>query len=338
MLSRERSVRSQWGRSDRRRPHRIISGKLRLDIQPINLVPVIHAAVESLRTAADAKGVNIHMLLDPAAGTVSGDISRLQQVVWNLLSNAIKFTPKGGRITLALSREKQYAQIAVMDTGQGIAREFLPHVFERFRQADPSSRRAQGGLGLGLAIVRHLIELQGGTVTAKSDGVGQGATFTVQLPSVLSAMSQTGETKSPRVREGQNDEPRCDLHNVRVLLIDDERDTREIISRAFRDSGATVAVGASVEQALELFEKLNPDVMISDIGMPGQDGFDLIRQIREFEEKKGPGRVPAIALTAFARDEDRQRTKLAGFQMHVAKPVVPSELIDIVVDLVFKSH
>jgi len=312
---------------------RIVSGKLRLDVQRTHLAEIIEAAWASVTPAAAAKGVRIHKVLDSLAGPVSGDPARLQQIVWNLLANAVEFTPKGGQVQVLLERVNSHVEISVIDTGQGIKPEFLPHVFERFRQADASTTRQHGGLGLGLAIVKHLVEMHGGTVRAKSPGEGQGATFTVSLP-IIVIHHQEAEPEKVRLKQPEAAElesPRDALAGVRVLVVDDEADARVLVKRALADCGAEVRVAETVAEALQVLEKFRPHILVSDIGMPEEDGYDLIRQIR------GGGwtarRMPAVALTAFARAEDRKRAMLAGFQTHVAKPVDPAELVAVVASL-----
>jgi PAS domain S-box-containing protein len=305
---------------------RIISGKVRLDVQRIELIPVLHAAVESVSPAAQNKNIRIKQVLDPLAGPVSGDPSRLQQVLWNLLNNAVKFTPADGKIELLLERANSRIEITVSDTGAGIKPEFLPHVFERFRQADASITRRHGGLGLGLSIVKQLIELHGGSVRAKSAGEGHGATFIVTLPLLVVKDSDLLRQHSAISHEAPVDCSEIDLTGVRVLLVDDEPDARHLLSRLLRDCGAEVISAGSAVDALEFLKKHRPRVMISDIGMPGMDGFELIRAIRALAPEEG-SRVAAIALTAFARSEDRTRALLAGYQLHMAKPVEPQELI-----------
>jgi len=312
---------------------RIVAGTLRLDVQRVNLAEVIDAALAAVLPAADAKGIRIHKVLDSLVGPVSGDPARLQQVVWNLLTNAIKFTPKGGQVQVLLERVNSHVEISVIDTGQGIEPEFLPLVFDRFRQADASTTRQHGGLGLGLAIAKHLVEMHGGTVRAKSPGAGQGATFTVALP-ILVVHRQDSPTerilpKEPHVAELES--PIDVLAGVRVLVVDDEADARALVMRVLAECGAEVRTAATAAEALPILDEFRPDVLASDIGMPGEDGYDLIRQIR------AGGRtarwLPAIALTAFARAEDRKRAMLAGFQTHVSKPVDPAELVAVVASL-----
>jgi PAS domain S-box-containing protein len=315
---------------------RIISGKLRLDVQRVNLVEVVEAAIASVAPAAEAKGVRLRKVLDPLAGPVSGDPARLQQVVWNLLSNAVKFTPKGGRVQVLLERVNSHVELSVIDSGVGIPPEFLPHVFERFRQADSSTTRRHGGLGLGLAIVKQLAELHGGTARAKSLGEGQGSTFIVALPiTVVHEATPHPERVGPK--EHPDDEfhgPEKPLSGIKVLVVDDEPDARHLIRRVMGDSGAEVAAAGSAAEAVRLVGEFRPDILVSDIGMPDQDGYDLIRQVRAQLAAKT---LPAVALTAFARSEDRRRALLAGFQTHVAKPVDPAELVAVVASLVERT-
>jgi PAS domain S-box-containing protein len=317
---------------------RITSGKMRLDVQPTDLAAVIDAAVEAIRPAAEAKQIQLRRVLDPFAGPVMGDPARLQQVVWNLLSNAVKFTPKGGKAEVRLERVNSHVEILVADTGAGIAPEFLPHVFERFRQLDASTTRRHGGLGLGLAIVRHLVELHGGTVRVKSPGEGQGSTFVVGLPlSVAHLTPGEGVRIHPRTEELApadpcRDDPALDLKGIRVLVVDDEPDARETLQQILEHCNAEARTVGSAAEAIKLLESWRPDVLLSDIGMPGEDGYDLIRRVRELPAERG-GRTPAAALTAFARGEDRRRALRAGFQMHVAKPVDLQELAAVVASL-----
>jgi CheY-like chemotaxis protein/anti-sigma regulatory factor (Ser/Thr protein kinase) len=277
--------------------------------------------------------VRIHKVLDSLAGSVSGDPARLQQIIWNLLTNAVKFTPKGGQVQVLLERVNSHVEISVIDTGQGIKPDFLPHVFERFRQADASTTRQHGGLGLGLSIVKQLVEMHGGTVRAKSPGEGNGATFTVALPIIV---VHHQEAVPPKVRPKAPDaveleSPRDALAGVKVLVVDDEVDARALLKRVLADSGAEVRMAESVAEALQVLEKFRPHVLVSDIGMPDEDGYDLVRQIRAGGWTAR--RMPAVALTAYARAEDRKRAMLAGFQTHVAKPVDPAELVAVVASL-----
>ena len=316
---------------------RIITGKLRLDIRQVEPGAVIEAAVDAVRPAAEARNVRLQMLLDPQAGPVSGDADRLQQVVWNLLSNAVKFTPKGGRVQVKLERVNSHVEIAVSDTGQGISADFAPFVFDRFRQGDGSTTRRHGGLGLGLAIVRQLVELHGGTVTVASPGEGKGATFTVSLPlSIVHSTSVPVGTTQERVHPKVGGRVAFDcppvLENLRVLVVDDEADARELLTAVLTLCKAEVLTVATAAEALTALERHRPDVLVSDIGMPEVDGFELIRKVRALPREKG-GRVPAVALTAYARVEDRMRALSAGYQMHVPKPVEPAELVTVISSL-----
>jgi PAS domain S-box-containing protein len=314
---------------------RIITGKIRIDVRPVDPNSFIDAAVEAVRPAAEAKGVRLQRIMDTGVATVSGDPVRLQQVVWNLLSNAIKFTPKGGRVQVRLERVNSHIEIAVSDTGPGIASEFLPYVFDRFRQADGRTTRQHGGLGLGLSIVRHLVELHGGTVRAESEGEGQGATFTVLLP--VAPVYQTAKAVE-RVHPAARDTlPLYDcpdrLDRKRVLVVDDEPDTRELLKAGLGQCGAVVTVVGSAVEALEAIAASVPDLLISDIGMPGEDGYELIRRVRQLPSENG-GKLPAIALTAYARVEDRMQALRAGYQMHVPKPVELAELVAVAASLI----
>ena len=308
--------------------NRIASGKVRLDVQPIEPASFIEAAIETVRPAADAKGIRLEKLLDPAAGPISGDPNRLQQVVWNLLSNAIKFTSKGGKVQVLLERVNSHIEISVADTGIGIAPEFLAHVFERFRQADSSTARRYGGLGLGLSIVKQLVELHGGTVRAESPGEERGATFTVTLPlTVVHRPAYAEERLHPKAPSPiSTDFKTLNLSGIKVLVVDDEADARDLIKRVLTDCKAEVFTASTAGEAVLLVETEKPHILVSDIGMPEVDGFELLRRVRALGHARG-GRIPAIALTAFARTEDRTRALRAGFLVHVAKPVEPSELV-----------
>ena len=304
---------------------RINAGKLRLDVRPIEMADIIRAAIEVVRPAADAKGVILDCVLNSNSGLVSGDSDRLQQVVWNLLANAVKFTPRGGRVQVRLGRVTSHSELTVSDTGEGISKEFLPFVFDRFSQADGSSSRKHGGLGLGLGIVRHLVELHGGTVQAFSPGLGKGSTFVVRLPLIV-AHHQTAAQSREVVEHGAPVRAELgDLSGIAVLVAEDNDDARRLLTAIFRRCGATVEAAENVPAALRLLSQFRPDIIISDIEMPGEDGYSLIRKVRA--QKSREGRVPAIALTAYTRGPDRVRALAAGFQMHMGKPVEPSELV-----------
>lgn len=312
---------------------RIISGKMRLEVQTVQLGRVVEAAIDAVRPAADAKEIKIIERADVDARTTSGDPGRLQQIVWNLLSNAVKFTPKQGQIEVELVREDSGITISVIDSGKGIDPRFLPHVFDPFRQEDASHTRSRGGLGLGLAITKQLVELHGGSVTAESAGLGKGATFRVHLPagSVPSGQLQrSGQTRKFRLDPGFEQLPQLD--HVHALVVDDEEDARTLLKAVLEEFGARVTLAASVAEALAAITKEPPTVIVSDIGMPNQDGYDLIRAVRELPAERG-GNVPATALTAYARAEDRRRAIDAGFSMHVSKPVDPAELVAVVASL-----
>jgi signal transduction histidine kinase/ActR/RegA family two-component response regulator len=318
---------------------RVITGKLRLDVRRVAPASFIEAAIEAVLPAAEAKGIVLEKSLPPDAAVISGDPARLQQVVWNLLSNAIKFTPKGGRVRVRLESAGAHVEIFVSDTGDGIKPEFLPFVFDRFRQEDGTTSRRYGGLGLGLSIVRHLVELHGGTVRAESAGERQGATFAVRLPLVAAQKSGDGDgdgdatAHTPAVDAQRTVECPDKLDGLRVLVVDDEPDTLDLIKVLLGQCGAEVATARSSAEALGLFAEVVPDVIISDIGMPGEDGYELIRRVRELPPERG-GRTPAVALTAYARAADRLRVLRSGYQMHVAKPVELAELVAVVANVV----
>jgi signal transduction histidine kinase/CheY-like chemotaxis protein len=305
---------------------RIVSGKLRLNVHALDLTGVVKAAAESVSPAAAAKRIRMKLLLEAGTGPVSGDFDRLQQVVWNLLSNAIKFTPAGGAVSVRVEEGDGNVSIVVRDDGAGIAPEFLPHVFERFRQADASTTRAYGGLGLGLAIVRHLVELHGGTARADSDGPGRGATFTVALPLLTDA-----PTLPARGYRAGSAAAAPDLHGLYVLVVDDEVDGRSFVEVALAGHGAEVKGVGSADDAMAALVGRVPDAIVCDIEMPGRDGLDLIREIRLLPAARG--RIPATALTAHVRPEDRVQSLLAGFQAHLDKPVDPLELVVVVAGL-----
>jgi len=307
---------------------RIISGKLRLDLQLTDLARVVHGALDSVRPSAEARGVRLRPNVEAEAGPVTGDPTRLQQVVWNLLTNAVKFTPRGGTVDVLLKRVSSHLEITVQDSGQGIPADFLPYIFERFRQGDASSTRRQGGLGLGLSIVKHLVELHGGSVEARSPGEGQGATFVVRLPLAPVREDELGGAATGHP-PGYED---VDLAGVQVLVVDDEADAREILRRMLARCHADVITAPGAAEGLRLVRLRKPDVLVSDIGMPEMDGHAFIREVRRLPAEEG-GRTPAVALTAFARSEDRTRAILAGYQIHVAKPIEPQELVATVASL-----
>ena len=312
---------------------RIIRGTLHLNIHRVKLAPVVEAAIDTVYPAAQAKEISINCKFDPEVGVVVGDANRLQQVVWNLLSNAVKFTPNGGRIDVQLERIESCVQIWVRDTGVGIPAEFLCHVFERFRQEDSLITRSHGGLGLGLAIVRHLVELHGGTVSAESSGIGQGATFIVNLPmkAVYVEASTAEQLSSVGDIQGVNNyQP--NLEGLWVLIVDDEADARHLLTMILRQYGAQVMAVSSASDALLALQEYRPHILVSDIGMPQEDGYTLIRQVRALPTDQG-GQIPAVALTAYARAEDRTQALLAGFQLHVPKPVNPGELAAVIANL-----
>ena len=319
----------------------IISGKVRLDVQPIELALVVGTAVETIRPAADARDIRLELKLDAASGATRGDPYRLQQVLWNLLSNAVKFTPKGGRISVRLSQAASHFEVEVADNGEGIDQDFLPHVFDRFRQADASSSRPHGGLGLGLSIVKQLVELHGGSIRALSAGRGKGATFRIELP-LLAAVPRSRAAQAlcgPRPRDSEpvapEEGPTRDLSGLKVLVVDDEPDARLLVQRILADCNAGVITASSAGEALGLLTQDPPDVLISDVGMPGEDGYAFIRRVRSLPD--GLASIPAIALTAYARLEDRARATRAGFQKHLAKPVDATELVAMVDSLVRSS-
>jgi PAS domain S-box-containing protein len=333
---------------------RIITGRLKLDAQPIVIERIFHAAVDVIRPSAEAKGIVLSETVETPDGVVFGDANRLQQAVWNLLSNAVKFTGEGGDIEARLGRAEGQVEITVKDSGIGIEPEFLPHVFDRFRQADASSTREYGGLGIGLAIVRHIVEMHGGSVSAASRGKGQGATFKIRLPLISGArpswpakpanpaqMTPSGgtspEAPPSEIKERTTAENSHRLDGVRVLLVEDNLDTLEMLKFIFDESGAEVITATSVDEALESLERFKPDALVSDIAMPDRDGYDLIREIRSREPERG-GKIPAVAVTAYARAEDRVRVLASGFQMHIAKPIDPDELIAVVSSLTGHIH
>jgi PAS domain S-box-containing protein len=318
---------------------RIISGKVHLEVQPLHLHEVIENALDAVRQSAEAKKLRIHTLLDTKIGLVRGDPNRLQQVLWNLLSNAVKFTPANGRISVVLERVNSHVEIVVEDSGIGIRSDFLPFVFDRFRQADPTTTRRYGGLGLGLSIVKNLVELHGGSMRVKSPGENQGSTFVVVLP-----VSHVRSEEKAYGREAhRHDDPQDAielprLENVRVLIVDDEADGRTLIARILEARGALPTCAADAGEALRLLSEERFDVLLSDIGMPDVDGYELIRRIRAREKEAGGERLAAVAVTAYARPEDRQRSLIAGYQMHLAKPIEAGELVAGIASLLHLSR
>ncbi len=305
---------------------RIVGGKLNLDVKPVELLPVIAAAVDIVRPAADARRLSLEVTSDGVIGPVSGDPARLQQVIWNLLSNAVKFTSGGGRVRVYLRRNRSWAEVVVADTGRGIHPDFLPRVFERFRQAEPSLTRAHGGLGLGLAIVRHLVELHGGTVSAESPGENQGATFTIRLP--LAIAESTDQQSGSDDFQSEVTIVRRALTGLRVLVVEDEPDARELLLLTLESSGAKVEAVSSARDALDNLQIFQPHVLLSDIGLPVESGYELIRKIRSLPTQSS--QVPAVALTAFATEKDHQMALSAGFQIYLAKPIDPNVLVEVI--------
>ncbi len=308
----------------------IISGKVRLDMQQLDVASLVDTAVESVRPTAQAKGVSLQKTIAPHVGTITGDPNRLQQVFWNLLSNSIKFTPKGGKITVLVGWSGPMLEIRINDSGLGISPEFIPYVFDRFRQGDASLTRQYGGLGLGLAIVKQLVELHGGTVRAESSGVGKGSSFIVNLPLVISDDARNDPI--PRLKELGSDK-KTELSGKKVLVIDDEADARELIGRILTYCKASVIMAATAREGLELLKREKPDVIISDVSMPDQDGYEFISEVRQLSPENG-GSTPAVALTAFARADDMAKAISAGYQKHLCKPVDSHELITAINQLV----
>jgi signal transduction histidine kinase/DNA-binding response OmpR family regulator len=310
---------------------RIITGKLSLDFHPVELAAIIEATIDTVRPMAEAKSIRVKPQLKTSHCVVSGDPARLQQVVWNLFSNAVKFTPEGGHVEVGLRCDERHVELEVRDTGQGISQEFLPYIFDRFRQADGTTTRKHGGLGLGLAIVRHLVELHGGTIRAASDGDGQGSTFTLSLPLASDAKANGNGAPEPDAATAEAKE--CNplarstvLEGLRILIVDDEADTRELVQEVLGRQGAEVRTSESVAEALQTLATWRADLLVSDIGMPLEDGYELIRRVRKLDALH-QGQIPAVALTAYAGAEDSRRALAAGFQMHLAKPVDPQALI-----------
>jgi PAS domain S-box-containing protein len=313
---------------------RIISGKLRLNCEPVNLASTIEATLETARPAAKAKSIQLRTEIDARSREVTGDVTRLQQIIWNLLSNAIKFTPSGGRVEVKLNYTELEAHIIISDTGRGINPQFLPKIFERFQQADSKETRQHGGLGLGLAITRNLVELHGGTISAESPGEGHGTTFMVTLPL---KMPQTGINKIKATQAEMIYDELPSLDGVKVLVVDDEASARDLITAILTQCGASVTAVASATEAIKAIEQTRPDVMVSDIGMPGESGYELIEKVRKLKPEQG-GKIPAVALTAYAKKEDRMHALMAGFQMHIAKPVEPIELAIVIASLVEENR
>jgi CheY-like chemotaxis protein/two-component sensor histidine kinase len=311
---------------------RIVSGQLRLATERVDLVAVAGAALETVRAAADNKDIVLSTGLDPETEPVLGDPTRLQQVVWNLLANAVRFTPPGGRVEVSLRQVDHEAELTVTDSGRGIAPDLLPRVFDRFRQGESGTTRSHGGLGLGLSIARQLVELHGGTIRASSPGECRGATFTVRLPIAASLMGRPPRPLPASHRDDPARAPARLLEDVHVLVVDDDVETREVMAVALGREGARVTTAPSVAGAVEAIERGWPDVLVSDIGMPGEDGYDLIRKVRRLEASRGR-HIPAIALTAYAAAEDRRRALEAGYEAHVAKPVPATAVAPLIVSL-----
>ena len=325
---------------------RIAAGKLRVEMRPCDLTDVINAGVNVVRPAAEARGITLYVRIDPSVSAAVCDAVRIQQVVWNLVTNAVKFTPKGGRVDVTLSREQSSLQIQVSDNGQGISPDMLPSVFDRFHQADSSTRRRYAGLGLGLSIVKYIVEAHGGTVEASSAGVGMGSTFTVRLPIravLIAADREEGEMVTEREPDqGVEISPpparggaRARLDGLRVLIVDDEADARRVMAMVLEQAGAVVTEAGSVREAIEAVSQARPDVLVSDLGMPDQDGFDLIRQVRS--SGHDATKLPAVALTAFVQKDNARLALLAGFQVHLRKPVEPHELTSVIAAVVRRS-
>jgi CheY-like chemotaxis protein len=308
-----------------------VSGSMRLDIRPVELASIIEGATEVIRPGAATKGIRIESSLEGSGVTVTGDPDRLQQVFTNVLSNSVKFTPNGGRIQIALRRQNSHAEVVVSDNGIGIDPEVMPFIFERFRQGDAGTSRKYGGLGLGLAIARHLSELHGGMISAHSGGLGMGTEFTIQLPIVEkidSEVAANGASAHPSASQSSFTQLPS-LEGLRILVVDDEADTREVVAAALSQAGAEVASVANAAAAMDLILRWKPNVLVSDIGMPEEDGYALIRKVRALGKEQG-GDIPAVALTAFARTNDRLKVLSSGYQMHVPKPVEPMELATVI--------
>ena len=311
---------------------RIITGKIRLNLEALDLPYAVQSAVDAIQPTAEAKGVRLQVTIDSSAGTVIGDPDRLQQIFWNLLSNAIKFTSKNGRVQVLVERIDSHIEITVADSGIGIKLDLLPYIFDRFRQGESGPSRSYGGLGLGLAIVRYLVEQHGGTVKAHSAGDGRGSTFTVRLPVAPIKRSVQERDQAFARSDSLFDQPRPSLRQLRILLVDDEYGVREAVSTILSGAEAEVRLAESAAEALEILKQWRPDVLVSDIGMPGEDGYTLIRKLRARPLEEG-GNIPAVALTAYARTEDRLRVLSSGYQMHVPKPVRPIELLTVIASI-----
>ncbi len=316
---------------------RVVSGKFRLDVRPIDLATVIRSATDSQTPASDAKDIRLQLVLDERAGMISGDSERLQQVMWNLVSNAIKFTNKGGRVQIVLQRADSHVEVIVTDTGIGIADDFLPHVFEPFQQATVGSMRRHGGLGLGLSIVRHIVELHGGEITAASEGLDLGSKFRLKFPVLATVLDgRNAGPRHPVARDNLADVQLGRLDGIRVLIVDDEPSASEALHVMLQGCGAEIRVADSARDALRVLDSWLPDVLVSDIAMPGEDGYSLLRKIRLREPEKG-GNLPAVALTAYAKIEDRVTILATGFQMYLSKPADPNELVAVVGSLARRS-
>jgi signal transduction histidine kinase/ActR/RegA family two-component response regulator len=311
---------------------RIITGNLRLDLHPLNLAPIVEAAIDALRPTADVRGIQIRT---ETSGNclVKGDPNRLRQVIWNLLSNSIKFTQRGGVVSLRLGCVGPTVRLTVADTGEGISAEFLPYVFDRFRQAEGSISRKQGGLGLGLAVVRHLVELHGGSISAESSGLGEGSVFTVELPLAEERRDPARAEERRELERRRSRKGSIRLDGVHVLLVEDDDDSRKLLGAMLKRHGARVTSTKSVAEALNVFPTEVPDILISDIGMPDEDGYDFIRKLRALPPEKG-GQIPAIALTGYASRKDRERALAAGYNQHIAKPIEQADMISALAALI----
>lgn len=316
---------------------RIITGKLEIESAAVELAKIIEAALDSVRLAAEAKNIRFEVVTAPISGIVSGDVNRLQQIFWNLFSNAVKFTPEEGLVTVSITDVDCQVRIAVSDTGIGIERDFIPYIFDRFRQADGSTTRAHGGLGLGLAIVRHLVELHHGTVEVESEGKDRGATFTVTLPLATDVVltSDNGQSLLYEHHDFVDSAVSQLLRGVKVLVVDDEADSRDLLMTILKRYGSDVRCSESAAEAMRAFREWNPDLLVSDIGMPNEDGYSLIRKLRKLKSERAQ-KIPAVALTAYATDEDRIQALSAGFQVHVPKPIEPESFVNSVATILAK--